>query len=58
MRKFKKFIGWLMVATPFIVLFVFITIKYDVWFTLLVYGGCAFVVSFIWVGATFIVDNE
>ena len=45
----KKIIGYLMVATPFIAFFVFMTLDSNIWMALLVYGGCAFLVLFLWI---------
>ncbi len=57
MKIFKKIIGWSMAATPFILLFVFITLKHNIRMALGLYSGCIFVVLFIWIGVTLIFDE-
>ena len=52
----KKVIGYLMVATPFIAFFVFITLKYGILMALLVYGGYAFLCLFLWIALYLIFD--
>ena len=53
----KKIIGYLMVVTPFIAFFVFITLKHNICAALLVYGITIFIIIFIWAAIELIFDE-
>jgi len=58
MKTIKKIIGWLLITSPFIGLFIFATLELSIWIALLIYGGVAFLFLLFHVGINLITQNQ
>jgi len=53
-RKIKRFIGWSMIASPFIALFIYGIIEIGLWATSCIYTAIICLIVFVKIGTTLI----